>query len=580
MRTSQVPRRVAAGLAMICLAAVSGCEFAGASNAPPDPKQGGTVFVNIQGGLSILDPQRTYAATEMNVLRLLSRTLTTYRSVPGAAGSEIVPDLATDTGRPSDNNTVWTFTLKPNVKWEGGEPVTCSHVKYGIERRFSALMDEGAAYPKTYLADNDPPYEGPFIGGNNDGKGLESIECADEKNIVFHLKRPVGDFGYTVAMSTFAPVLPEKDTKLDYAKRPYSNGPYKIDGELTDKGLTLVRNNFWNETNDQVRKAYPDRIEVDFRPDTGGVVTNELIEDSGDARNTVMLDANVAPNFLQQVVNDPDLINRAITGPTGAVRYMAINTNVVKNVECRRALIYAFNKRKWRTVNGGSVTGDYATTMIPDGLRAQKKFDLYDTFANPEGDPDRAMQIMEEQKAAGKPCDTTIEYAYPDIPLRRRQANTVVEAYLLAGIQVKPVALDPATYWGTGVGDPTNGYHLIYSGWIPDWANGSAIIPPLFHSDVIPPLNPTTGRASGNVNFSMLRDSKIDELIDAALAETSAERQYVLWGNLDEEIQRLAATIPVLYEKAIRLSGSNILGGFIHPAFGMPDMCALGLAQP
>ena len=37
--------------------------------------------------------------------------------------------------------------------------------------------------------------------------------------------------------------------------------------------------------------------------------------------------------------------------------------------------------------------------------------------------------------------------------------------------------------------------------------------------------------------------------------------------------------MPVIYEKAIRLTGSNVLGGFISPAFGMPDLCALGLAQ-
>ncbi len=66
---------------------------------------------------------------------------------------------------------------------------------------------------------------------------------------------------------------------------------------------------------------------------------------------------------------------------------MAINTKVVKEVACRRALIYAFNKRKYRTVNGGSVTGDYATTIIPPGMEAHKPFDLYDSLANAEGRP-------------------------------------------------------------------------------------------------------------------------------------------------------------------------------------------------
>ena len=66
-------------------------------------------------------------------------------------------------------------------------------------------------------------------------------------------------------MSTFAPVLPEKDTKVDYAQRPYSNGPYKIESRDAEQ-MTLVRNAFWSDTNDQVRKAYPDKIVFDFRP--------------------------------------------------------------------------------------------------------------------------------------------------------------------------------------------------------------------------------------------------------------------------------------------------------------------------
>jgi len=122
-----------------------------------------------------LDPQRNYLAIGGNILRLTTRTLTTYRSEPGVS-SEIVPDLATDTGRPTENNTIWRFTLKPNVKWEGGELVTCSQVKYGIERRFatdyavhgknpdgsdavSFPFTEGPTYPMDFLADNALPLD-------------------------------------------------------------------------------------------------------------------------------------------------------------------------------------------------------------------------------------------------------------------------------------------------------------------------------------------------------------------------------------------------------------------------------------
>jgi peptide/nickel transport system substrate-binding protein len=115
----------------------------------------------------------------------------------------------------------------------------------------------------------------------------------------------------------------------------------------------------------------------------------------------------------------------------------------------------------------------------------------------------------------------------------------------------------------------------MLTGWIPDWANGSAVIPPLFDGRLIP-----KDGAGGNVNFSNLKDDQVNQLIDQALAESQLERQFAMWGQLDERIQGMAATIPLLYGKALRMAGTNVRGGFIHPQFGQPDLCAIGLADP
>ncbi len=588
-------RLLAIGVALAGVIAVGGCDLAGAANTPPEPKRGGTLYINVGNGIDSLDPQRTYSATGANILRLVTRTLTTYRSVPGAA-SEIVPDLATDTGRPSENNTVWKFTLKPNVKWQGGELVTCEQVKYGIERRYATTyaftntdglrvfpFTQGPSYALPgdrggYLVDNDKPYLGPYLANDNDGNGLESIVCLDERNIEFHLSRPVGDFGYALAMAVFAPVPPERDTKEHYEDAPYSNGPYKIVSR-DDKQMVLERNNFWTATNDQVRKAYPDKIVFTFVADDGGVLTNEIIEDQGTARNTISLDSNVAPNFLQQVINDADLSARTVTGSVGDVRYLAINTRRISNLACRQALIYAFDKRKWRAVAGGSALGDYATTFIPPGVHGYKNFDLFQATANPEGQPDKAAAIMDQQQRAGHPCPAAVHVAYRDSALYKRLISTVVEAYQLAGIQAIPEPVDRDVYYTTGIGDPANHFDLMVAGWIPDWASGSATLPPVFDGAVIPPLS-AAGHAAGNVNFSLLDDPKINDGLHAAQAEADPDRAAARWGELDQEIQALAVDIPILNEKAVLLTGSNVLGGYIHPAFGEPDTCALGLANP
>jgi peptide/nickel transport system substrate-binding protein len=569
---------VAAVVALVSLLASGACDLAGASDTAPQPQKGGTLYVNIAQGVDSLDPQGTYLAVAMNVLRLTTRTLTTYRA-SATNSDEIVPDLATDTGRASENNTVWKFTLKPNVKWQDGEAVKCSDVKLGIERNFDTTISGGVPYPQTYLKPNPQPYKGPYVDNDNDnnGKGLESIECVDDLNIVFHLTQPVSDFSYTLALTAFAPVKKGHDDHKKLAQTPYSNGPYKIASwDEKKQVMVMERNNFWTETNDQVRKAYPDRIVLTFQPDDDGIITNRLVENQGTARNEVLLDVDVAPNFLQQVINDPDLSARTISGPTGGVRYIAINTRLQPNIECRKALIYAFNKRKWRAVNGGAVTGDYATAMIPPGVSGHKQFDLYDSVNNPEGSPEKASTIMGEQ---GRACNATVKLAFRNSSLRRRLVATVVEAYQQAGIQVIPEPLDPATYYSTGIGDPANDYDMMLAGWIPDWASGSAVLPALFDGRQIAPLDPT-GHGHNNNDYALLNDPKINQQIDAALAESDRTRQQALWGDLDQQIQALAVTIPILDERGIRITGSNVVGGYMSPAFGSPDLASIGLAHP
>jgi peptide/nickel transport system substrate-binding protein len=70
------------------------------------PRPGGTLYVLVEGeDFPHIDPQRTHYTPATNVVRLFARTLTTYRPAAGRQGSELVPDLATDLGRPTNRNT-------------------------------------------------------------------------------------------------------------------------------------------------------------------------------------------------------------------------------------------------------------------------------------------------------------------------------------------------------------------------------------------------------------------------------------------------------------------------------------------
>jgi peptide/nickel transport system substrate-binding protein len=569
----RLARAVLAGISVLTLAAVAACDTADASNRPEPPKKGGTLHLVLGSKIENLDPQKIAAATDANISRLVTRTLTTFRSEPGPEASEIVGDLATDTGRPSEGNQVWDFTLKKGVTWQDGAPITCSQVKYGVERNFSSLFTTGLQYPRQLLQDNSVPYEGPFKGDNNNRKGLESVTCLDEGTIRFRLKQPVGDFGYAAALSVFAPVPLGKDAdKAAYNRKPMSSGPYKI-AESTDTKLVLDRNPYWNENTDQVRKAYPDKIVVTVS-DNQAAVSYQLIQDQGDAQSSVQLDLDLASNFVQQVVNDTDLSKRLITGSHTGVRFLALNTRRLTNVKCRQALEYAANKRKFRSAMGGSMFGELAHSAISPSLRSHKEFDLYDTLKKPEGDRERARQLWGDP--ANK-CPTKVVIAFPQT--RKRLMQVIAESFNIAGIETELRPIDPAkvNYFADAIGRPNNNpYDVMWAGWIADWANGSAVIPPLFDGHNIP----KGALANGNQNFAMLDNPQINDGIAAAMAESNLEQQYRMWGDLDQQVMQQAAIIPLLYMASLRMVGSNVRGAFIHPQFGAPDVSALGLAKP
>ena len=115
---------------------VSGLIAVGAPAQSTTPQAGGILtMLEHEPRLDHLDPTRIYTGRDLAFMNAFhTRTLVAYNPVPGAAGANIVPDLATNTGVPSNQAKVWKFTLRPGTKFEDGTTITCEHVRYGVSR--------------------------------------------------------------------------------------------------------------------------------------------------------------------------------------------------------------------------------------------------------------------------------------------------------------------------------------------------------------------------------------------------------------------------------------------------------------
>ncbi|KJS54916.1 ABC transporter substrate-binding protein [Streptomyces rubellomurinus subsp. indigoferus] len=564
-RPTSTPRRLAAASATVALvvgAAACGPKADGGGGTGKDaaPQRGGTLTVLNQNPQDQFDPARLYTSGGGNVPSLVFRTLTTRNRADGAAGTKVVPDLATDTGTPSEGATVWTYHLKDGLTFEDGSPITTADIKYGIERSFAPELSGGAPYLRDWLV-GAADYQGPY----KDGRTLDSIETPDAKTIVFHLAKPEGDFPYLATQTQFAPVPKAKDTGTKYQDHPVSSGPYQVEKNENDGAhLVLKRNPNWSAATDDQRKAYPDTIDVQSGLDPA-VINQRLSAGTGADAAAVTTDTNLGPSELAQVKDDKALAARVGTGHFGYVNYLAFNPKVkpFDNPKVRQAIAYALNRTSVVNAAGGSSLAEAATTYLP----AQETFGYtpYDPFpAGATGNPEKAKEALKE---AGYPDGLTVTLTHSTDTGKGygpNLATAVQDGLKAAGITVRLEALDSTRYSKTihTVGTEP-GFFL--SGWGADWPSGGPFLAPIFDGRQIV----TDGY---NFNSAQLDDASVNDEIDRINKITDHAEAAKRWGALDQRIGEQALTVPLFHPVYKRLYGKDVRNIVISDWTGVLDI--------
>ncbi|MFL6072856.1 MAG: ABC transporter substrate-binding protein [Mycobacteriales bacterium] len=560
-RTRQASLVVTTFLTVALTASACGGSSSNNNRRSTSGKAGGTLYLLGQSDYEHLDPQRAYVSNSLNFVQLFERQLTMYT----ASGTKIVPDLATDMGTPSDGAKTWKFTLKPGIKFEDGTPIRSTDIKYGVERTFAQdTISDGPQYAVQYLVNNDN-YQGPYVGNNNNGHGLTSIETPDDRTIIFHLKQPVSDFSSTVAFPAFGPVEASKDAKDGYDNHPVASGPYKIQSYDRGTQITLVRNPYWSRKTDLNRPALPDRI-VDYLNLDLTTLTQRLIADQGQDQSATTIDSNVAPDQMPRT-RTPSVKSRTITGLDIFTWYLGLNTRKITNLAVRKALEYAADRQGYTAAYGGVPSaGRYAYTVINPTNPAYKKFNLYP--APPSGDPAKAKQVLQQ---AGVQTPVPLTFAYSNTPLVANAFAALQRGFERDNLfKITPQPIARKVYYTT-VGQPAQEPDIVLVGWGQDWPAGSTVIPPLFQGSQI--------LQQGNQNYSQLDDPGVNRQVTAAYAQPDFKKAQAMWGDIDEAQMRLAATIPLRYEGDVVVRGSKVTGATFNAQFAGPSTITLGVQR-
>lgn len=599
--------------AALVLAACGGTPSSGApqGSAPTEtcgatgPQKCGTIYLLTRNkSFTDIDPQRLYTGEDLAFFgATIMRSLVSYiYSKDDVEGNTLTPDLATDTGKVSEDGLTWTFTLRDGLKWEDGTELKCEDVKYGVSRAYAIdIMGGGPTYQIQYLdipsvegfkkdakTGAISPTSGSVYGGPysdnllfysdeaattfvpNDKAAFDKAVSCDGKTITFKMNKPNGLFNYATTLGMSPVPNPVDHPGVDIGEgygysndsKPLSNGPYRVEDNSPGVGgtMTLVRNENWSEAQDPIRKAYPDKWVVQYGLDPKAVDLR-LLDPSGDDVFAISRE-DVQPENLTKVFSDPLTALPAFDGKAAAqldpyTSYYWIDVNKVTNVKHRQAISVAMDREGIRTAVGGDFVGDFATGAIKPNLGADYADtglykDLYGKPIPPGGDADFAKELIAD---SGEPMpELTFNFAESEVA--KLHFAALQASLAKAGITVSPGSIPPDDYYKV-VFDPDNDQTGEFgnTGWGPDFPNAATVIAPLYTQ-------------LGGWDLSEVEDDAFQAKIDDALATLDRAEQAKKWQALDKEAVEKAWIIPTFFTYSQNLTGGKVGPIYRWPAYG------------
>jgi peptide/nickel transport system substrate-binding protein len=306
----------------------------------------------------------------------------------------VTPQLAEKWAFSPDLKTL-TFTLRPGVKFQDGEPFTAKDVKFSFER---AAAKDSTNKEKAFFA------------------SIQSIDASDPATVTLTFKQPSFQALYHLGLNT-AVIVDEKSAATD-ATAPVGTGPYKFASWNKGAAATLEK---WD--------GYRDAAKIAIKR-----VTFKFISDpSAEMAALLAGDVDAFPRFagLQNAAQfqaDPRF--QVLIGGADGKTILAINNKKkpLDDLRVRQALASAIDRKAVIDGAQNGLAAPIGSHLVPSD---PGYVDL--TGAYPY-DPEKAKALL---KAAGvtTPLQLTLTLPPPDYA---RKSGEIIAAELAdVGVQAK-----------------------------------------------------------------------------------------------------------------------------------------------
>jgi len=491
---------------------------------------GGEMVVTYKDDISTFDPAIGYDWQNWSMIKSLFDGLMDYN--PGT--TELIPDLA-ESYTISEDGLVYTFKLRPGVKFHNGRELTSTDIKYSIERS----VDPATQSPGQGFFWQIKGFDEMAAG---DAAELTGITTPDDQTVVIELSQPDATFLQIVAIN-FAFAVPREEVEKygpDFGRNPVGTGAYKMTEWTLGQRVVFERNP------DYFRDDAPhlDKIVFEVGQDPS-VALLRLKRGEVD----VLGDPIPSANFLQER-DDPANEGLIVKGDLLHTGYITMNTTEAPfdNKLVRQAVNMAINKeRVVRIVNGRGVV---ANQPLPPAMPA------YDTeYEGYPYDPAKAKELLAE---AGYPDGFETELYAMNTDPNPRIAQSFQQDLAAVGIKADIKALAQATVIDAG-GQGTA--PMLWSGgmaWIADYPDPSNFYGPILGCG---------GAVPGGWNWAKYCNEEIDAMAaeaDGMASPDQAEARIEKWSEIYSMIMEDAPWVPVFNEVRFAMHSARIGGKDIY----------------
>jgi ABC-type transport system substrate-binding protein len=311
-------------------------------------------------------------------------------------GSNVLPGVA-ESWAISDDQKVYTFTLREDAKWSNGDQVTADDFVWNWERGLNPkTKGEGAS---SFNIFSGVVGAADYLSGKSTDFSTVGVKAKDATTLEISLEQPdpnlLGLLTQWRALPLHPATVQANPTNWLDPKVWVGNGAFTVASWRANAGCTLVRNEHYWDT-----ASYPiDRWEVSFND---GGDTAQMISYQADEIDLFRVEAD-----LGMVTSDPALKAELAISKTTQWRCLVLMNSLnptLEDVRVRKALSLAIDRNALAQLAAPDLPGP---TLVPDGITG------YDKVPGTPFDPDQAQQLLADAGFAGGKGLPTINFLLP-----------------------------------------------------------------------------------------------------------------------------------------------------------------------